>query len=206
MSTPCETRLTLMQTATELIWGSNYDKVGIAEICKKAGVTKGAFYHHFSSKSELFICACQYDWECVREDMDEVMSPRYSAAQQLERIFEVVLGTQCRPGSELQICGCPFFTAGAQAGGDESEIKDMIRELSDTGVLYFAALTRNLQAEGCLQSEVDALQTGRNLHQFVQGLMMHGRILQDLEQFKSDLRYGMYQLLGVKPHFRKTPD
>ena len=204
MSAPIDTRLKLMQTATQLIWDSNYDNVGIADICKQAGVTKGAFYHHFSSKAELFVSACKNDWDEVSKEMDEVLSPRYSALQQLENILAIMLGKQCRGDGETQICGCPFFTAGAQAGCEEVGVRAASLELSDNAVLYMTALVRNLQAENCLERPVDAQQAGRLLHQFVQGLMMHGRIVQDFKQFSLDLREGLYQLLGVKTELRHS--
>lgn len=203
MSTPIDTRLKLMQTATALIWDSNYDNVGIADICKQAGVTKGAFYHHFASKAELFACACKHDCGEMNKEMDEILSPRHSAMEQFEFVFAMILGKQCRGDGETQICGCPFFTAGAQAGCEELEVRAASRELSDNGVLYFGALARNLQAEGCLERSVDAEQLGRLIHQFVQGLMMHGRIFQDFPQFSLDLREGLYQLLGVKKEHRQ---
>src|SRR5688572_10675463 len=128
-----DTKLKLMQTATELIWESNYDNVGIADICKKAGVTKGAFYHHFTSKADLFASACAYEWEKMRPLMDEGLSPRYTALQHVENIIETTLRTQQRAHSkEQKICGCPFFTAGAQAGCEEVEIRTVAFDISVT--------------------------------------------------------------------------
>lgn len=199
-----ETRQKLMQIATDLIWDSNYDNVGIADICKQAGVTKGAFYHHFCSKAELFACAYQYDWENMRKDLDEGMSPRYGAMQKFENVLAIVIGKQCRADGEKQICGCPFFTAGAQAGCKEREIYTVSRELCDNGVVYFATLVRNLQDEDCLSYPVDALQTARMMNQFIQGLLMYGRVFQDFEQFSLDLREGLYQILGVQAQLRKA--
>ena len=43
MRAPSETREKLLQTAIDLVWQSNYCSVGVAEICARAGVTKGAF-------------------------------------------------------------------------------------------------------------------------------------------------------------------
>ena len=70
MSAPIDTRLKLMQTASSLIGESNYDNVGIVEICKQAGVTKGAFYHHFQSKADLFVHANAYEWASIQADLD----------------------------------------------------------------------------------------------------------------------------------------
>ncbi|MES2623980.1 MAG: TetR/AcrR family transcriptional regulator [Pseudomonadota bacterium] len=200
-----DTRLKLMQTATELIWESNYDNVGIADICKKAGVTKGAFYHHFTSKADLFASACAYEWEQMRPMMDEGLSPRYTALQQVENVIELTLRKQQRRSGvddKQKICGCPFFTAGAQAGCEEVEIRNVARDMSDNGTLYLIALVKNLLAEGYLQPPVNETQVARMLQQFVQGLLMHGRVYQDFDKLRQDLREGFYRLLGLDPKYR----
>jgi TetR/AcrR family transcriptional regulator, transcriptional repressor for nem operon len=196
-----------MQTATELIWESNYDNVGIAEICNKAGVTKGAFYHHFTSKADLFASACAYEWEKIRPLMDEGLSPRYTALQQVENMIETTLGTQQRKqGKDQKICGCPFFTAGAQAGCDEVEIRAVARDMSDNCELYLMALVKNLLAEGYLTPPVNEAQVARMLQQFVQGLLMHGRVYQDFVKLREDLREGFYRLLGLDKKYRMTTE
>lgn len=50
-----ETRARILQAAVECFAQYGYDAVGVAEICRRAGVTKGGFYHHFPSKQALFL-------------------------------------------------------------------------------------------------------------------------------------------------------
>ncbi len=50
-----ETRARISQTALRLFGEKGYEATGVAEICTEAQVSKGAFYHHFSSKQELFV-------------------------------------------------------------------------------------------------------------------------------------------------------
>lgn len=50
-----ETRARILQAAMECFAQYGYDAVGVAEICRRAGVTKGGFYHHFPSKQTLFL-------------------------------------------------------------------------------------------------------------------------------------------------------
>lgn len=50
-----ETRSRILQAAEECFGRHGYDAVGVAEICSRAGVTKGAFYHHFPTKQALFL-------------------------------------------------------------------------------------------------------------------------------------------------------
>ena len=50
-----ETRSHLLDVAGELFAERGYDATSVAGICARAGVTKGAFYHHFKSKQAVFL-------------------------------------------------------------------------------------------------------------------------------------------------------
>jgi AcrR family transcriptional regulator len=45
-----ETHARILEAAAACFGQHGYDAVGVAEICRQANVTKGAFYHHFPSK------------------------------------------------------------------------------------------------------------------------------------------------------------
>jgi AcrR family transcriptional regulator len=49
-----ETRSHILQSALTLFSKNGYDATSVAEICQAAGVSKGAFYHHFASKHAVF--------------------------------------------------------------------------------------------------------------------------------------------------------
>ena len=49
-----ETRHRILEAATHLFSKTGYDATGVAEICQVAGVSKGAFYHHFPTKQAVF--------------------------------------------------------------------------------------------------------------------------------------------------------
>lgn len=202
MSAPIDTRLKLMQTASSLIGESNYDNVGIVEICKQAGVTKGAFYHHFQSKADLFVHANAYEWASIQADLDQIFSPRFTALEQLQGMLSLAVSRQCKLGEEVHICGMPSFSSAGQSGCEELQVRKSIVDLSTKSSVYFSALARNLQAEGYLNADIDAVQTGRVLQQFMQGLLEYGRVFQNFEQFCADLRAGFYQVLGLKQEYR----
>ena len=43
----------ILQTAEQLLTTCSYEELSISEVCNKAGVSKGGFYHHFSSKDQI---------------------------------------------------------------------------------------------------------------------------------------------------------
>lgn len=50
-----ETHANILEAAHRLFSRNGYDATGVAEICAEAGVSKGAFYHHFPTKQAVFL-------------------------------------------------------------------------------------------------------------------------------------------------------
>ncbi len=53
-------RQKLLDAALALIRAKGYSSTSVDEICAHAGVTKGAFFHHFKTKDELAIAAAHH--------------------------------------------------------------------------------------------------------------------------------------------------
>ena len=56
---PRETRTRLLDAARDLIRARGYAGTTVDDICAAAGVTKGAFFHHFESKERLGVAAIE---------------------------------------------------------------------------------------------------------------------------------------------------
>lgn len=48
-----KTEEAIFRAAVELTRGRRFEQVSVRDICRRAGITTGAFYHHFRSKEEL---------------------------------------------------------------------------------------------------------------------------------------------------------
>src|ERR671910_953761 len=64
------TRAQLIATARSLFGERGYASVGTEEIVRRAGVTRGALYHHFEGKADLF--------RAVFEQMEEELARRFA--------------------------------------------------------------------------------------------------------------------------------
>ena len=201
---PTDTRERLLETAIQLIWQSNYSNVGVNEICEKAGITKGAFYHYFDSKATLFEQATQYHWEHMKAEIDSVFSPERTPLEQHEGLFGFILAKQdANQYDDNPVSGCPFFTSGAQVGPDEEKIRTTCVEMSEKAVRYDTALVKNLASEGFLEQHVDPRQTAEMLYQYIQGLLLYGRVFRDRAVVERNMREGAYRILGLKQEYRK---
>lgn len=75
-----------MKTAKELIKNYSYDKLSIDLICEKAGVSTGAFYHHFKSKQGLII---EGYGECDNFFKENIIG-KLKSIDPIERILEYI--------------------------------------------------------------------------------------------------------------------
>ncbi len=50
-----ETRSRILESAIKLFSARGFNAASVDDICKDAGISKGAFYHHFKSKQALFL-------------------------------------------------------------------------------------------------------------------------------------------------------
>lgn len=197
-----DTRTLLLQTALDLIWNSNYNSVGVNEICKQAGVTKGSFYHHFESKAELFCEATNHHWEHIRQDLDGILSPINNPLEQLENWIQFIYINKVGEDKD-NVPGCALFSAGMQIGCGELRITETLQLMTERSAKYNQALVRSLKNGNYLTETDDANieQIARLMQQYVQGAISHAQVTRNIDNVKKDLPQGIYRLIGLKPEF-----
>jgi TetR/AcrR family fatty acid metabolism transcriptional regulator len=67
-----KTRQELFDTAIELFDSKGYENVSISDICEKAGVSTGAFYHHFKAKDQILMEEFLKADDFYRELLEEI--------------------------------------------------------------------------------------------------------------------------------------
>lgn len=80
---PISARIKLLDAAHAIVRRKGYAATSVDEICSAAGVTKGAFFHHFQSKEALGVAAAE-QWTNRAAPMFE-FPPHTKLADPLER-------------------------------------------------------------------------------------------------------------------------
>ena len=83
-----ETREALLKAARPLFAAHGFADVALETIVRAAGVTRGALYHHFADKTELFAAV----FEQVEAEVAERMSEAIIAANQTDPVEVMRLG------------------------------------------------------------------------------------------------------------------
>src|SRR4051794_32028746 len=78
----------LLNAALSVIREKGYAAATVDELCDSAGVTKGAFFHHFKSKEELAVEAARY-WSDITSALFAA-APYHKPEDPLERVLGYV--------------------------------------------------------------------------------------------------------------------
>jgi len=81
-----ETHARILDAAGECFAREGYDATGVAEICSTAGVSKGAFYHHFPSKQAVFLSLLDRWLGMLDEQLLAITQQPGTAAEAMQRI------------------------------------------------------------------------------------------------------------------------
>jgi len=83
-----DTRQALIDSAISLFSTKWYATVSVAEICRKARLSNGAFYRHFHSKEEIFCTILDYVVDQIEKNLEVL---RYHAPQDKTRSFVTII-------------------------------------------------------------------------------------------------------------------
>jgi TetR/AcrR family transcriptional regulator, transcriptional repressor for nem operon len=82
---PVTARDKLLEAALKLIRAQGYAGTTVDQLCAEAGVTKGAFFHHFASKEALGVAAANY-WSTSTGTFFDG-APYHDLSDPLERVL-----------------------------------------------------------------------------------------------------------------------
>ncbi len=186
----------LLRTAADLIWDNGYGAVSVDQICARAGVLKGSFYHFFPSKSDLAVAAIEDHWRRSRAEKDLAFSPLTEPLRRLSAWCALVRENQIkRLKSKGKVVGCPYSSIGSELSALDERVRLKCHEMAERTCLYVETALRDAQREGRI-APGDPRALARELYAFVAGTVQQAKIDNDLAPLDR-LEDGVFRLVGL---------
>jgi len=143
-----DARTKLLEAALSVIRTKGYAATSVDELCAAAGVTKGAFFHHFKGKVELGVAAADH-WSETTSALFAA-APYHDYADPLERVLAYV---DFRKG--LLRGRLPDFTC---------LVGTMVQETYETAPAIRDACKRSITSHAAtLEADIEAAMRARNV-------------------------------------------
>jgi TetR/AcrR family transcriptional regulator, transcriptional repressor for nem operon len=165
------TKTKLLDAALTAIRAKGYTATTVDDICEAAGVTKGAFFHHFKSKEELAIAAAKR-WGAGTSDLF-ASAPYRALPDPLDRVLAYVDFRKAILQGEL-----PEYTC--FAGTTIQEVYDthpLIREACEKTISDHAAVVEADIAEAMRKYNITGDWTAQSLALYTQAVLQGAFIL-----------------------------
>ena len=109
---PEETVRKILDTAERLFIEMGYDRTSLQEIIDETGLSKGAIYHHFASKEDIFYAVCDRIGQRNAEVLSQVRdAPGLNGLEKLRAMFK----TSLQPERQAKMfCMMPYLMDNAK--------------------------------------------------------------------------------------------
>ncbi|MFN2348482.1 MAG: TetR/AcrR family transcriptional regulator [Thioalkalivibrio sp.] len=180
MSTSCDTRSRLLDSAQSLIHLRGYGAVGVAEICARSGVRKGSFYHFFPSKQALTLAVLETQFEgfesrLLKPAFDHRTPPMERFSKFLHRLHEYQTRSMTETG---HLPGCPFGNLGLELAAQDESIRLKVESILQRIRAYFQAALEDAVEQGSLV-DIDPRATAEAMLAYLEGVLLMARTRND---------------------------
>jgi TetR/AcrR family transcriptional regulator, transcriptional repressor for nem operon len=181
MKKTCETKEKLLQVGFDLIWDSSYGSVSVDDICKRAGINKGSFYHFFPSKTDLVVEAYEEHWKEKRPAMDRIFSPQVSPLERIQNWCRMIYAVQKEKAEKYgHVCGCPFASVGSELATLDEKIRAKSEHLMNASRKYGESAIAEAIREGSVTVK-DPVAASLTLQSLLCGMLVEARVKNDLK-------------------------
>ena len=139
MGRTSDARERLVEAGMDLFHARGYNAVGVNELCTRASVRKGSFYHFFPSKRDLVLAVIEAQWmEFQAKLLEPAFSDDLPPLDRIRRLFAMTCAYQeSGRGSNGQIRGCPFGNLALELSSQEETIRERLEEVYRRIGVYF---------------------------------------------------------------------
>lgn len=185
-----ETRTAILSTSLDLFSKNGFDATSVAEICQQAQVSKGAFYHHFPSKQELFLALMDTWLNGVDGMFQTAGESAMSAPEALEKMAGISGGLFDALEGGFPIL-LEFWTQASRQPAIWARAVAPYRRFLD----FFAGVIQSGIEEGAFEESLDPELTARILMAEAMGLLLQASFDPEGANWQESTQSGIKMIL-----------
>ncbi|MDH6212897.1 TetR/AcrR family transcriptional regulator [Streptomyces pseudovenezuelae] len=182
MGRTSDAREKVLGAARTLIEGRGYSALGVAEICKAAGVPKGSFYYFFESKEALALAVVDEHWAGQRRDWTRILGGDGEPLGRLRQLFEE---TEAGQRAVQQGCGtvsgCLFGNLTLELSNQTEAVRIRLQEIFDAQVDMVEAVVAEARDRGDIDV-TDPHEAARAVVAQLEGQVMFAKLYNSTER------------------------
>ncbi|MEY9968868.1 TetR/AcrR family transcriptional repressor of nem operon [Streptacidiphilus sp. MAP12-16] len=197
MGRTSDAREKILSAAQSLIELRGYSDLGVAEICKTAGVPKGSFYYFFDSKETLALAVIDEQWATQQRDWTRILNSDAEPLQRLRQLFEDTEAGQ-RAGQQScgTVSGCMFGNLTLEMSNQAEAVRKRLQEIFDAQVeMVDSAITEALERGEVTVTDTRA--AARSVVAQLEGQVLFAKLYNNTSQL-SALWTNCLALLGAR--------
>lgn len=151
---PESTREAILEAAFEEIYLHGFQAASLSRIVQRAGVTKGALYHHFANKQELGYAV--FD-EMIQRWFEETwFQPLRDCDDPIDCLLEIIQGLVEELTDDRVALGCPLNNLSQEMSPVDEKFRARTDRLNEHMRHAMADALRRGQRHGRVREDVDA--------------------------------------------------
>ena len=151
---PDLTRSKLLEAGFQEVYEHGFRSASIESILAKAGVTKGALYHHFPNKAALGYALVE---EVIGEFLVEgLLTPLRDTDDPITALQQHGLMMVENKSTEACSCGCPLNNLAQEMSGEDEGFRERVQAIYAKLQRGVAEALRRGQEAGTVRVDVDA--------------------------------------------------
>lgn len=180
-----DTKQRLLDAAFALFYARSYADVGVQEICEKAGVKKGSFYHFFPSKRDLTLAVLNQSWTDVQDKvLGEAFAHDIPPLARIERLVDMIFHMQQQVKETTgQMMGCQFGNLASELSTQDEAIRLRVERIFQEIEAPIEAALIEAVEQGELPP-IDTQATAEAMFAYIEGVVLLAKTRNDPELVK----------------------
>ncbi len=178
-SSPEQTRQLLLEAAFNEIYRYGFQAASLSRILKDTGVTKGALYHHFGSKTELGYAVVD---EIIASAIEEFwIEPLRNSDDPVETFIQLMYRSAQETGEEMLRLGCPLNNLAQEMSPIDDGFRERVERVYSSWRGAIAASLKRAQQRGRVRADIDPEQTAVFVLSALEGCVGSAKAAQSMD-------------------------